>query len=44
MTGTGNAQHLRDNLRAIQMAPLPRAVLERLHAIFANVVSETAEA
>lgn len=43
MTGTSNVEHLKQNLRAIQMPPLPPAVVERLHSIFANVVSQTGE-
>jgi hypothetical protein len=43
ITGTGSTDHLRQNLQAIQMQPLPAAVHERLTKIFGNVVSETAE-
>lgn len=43
MTGTANPDHLSDNLRAIQMPPLPPDVCERLADIFRDVVSETAE-
>ena len=37
LTGTGNAGHLRDNLRSINSPPLPDAVLERLEAMFGQV-------
>jgi L-galactose dehydrogenase len=43
ITGTSNVDHLKDNLRAIQMPSLPLAVRERLTKIFGNVVSETAD-
>jgi aryl-alcohol dehydrogenase-like predicted oxidoreductase len=37
LTGTGNAAHLRDNLRAIQKPPLPEEVLSKLDAMFGAV-------
>jgi aryl-alcohol dehydrogenase-like predicted oxidoreductase len=37
LTGTGNADHLADNLRSIGMPPLPQDTLERLHAMFGRV-------
>jgi len=37
LTGTGNHDHLRDNLRSIGMPALPRDVLERLDKLFGNV-------
>jgi aryl-alcohol dehydrogenase-like predicted oxidoreductase len=43
ITGTSNVDHLKDNLRAIQMPSLPLAVRERLTKIFGNVVSEKAD-
>jgi L-galactose dehydrogenase len=43
ITGTSNVDHLKDNLRAIQMPSLPHAVRERLTKIFANVDTETAD-
>lgn len=43
MMGTGNPDHLRQNLESIQKGPLPEGALERLRTIFADVVVETAE-
>lgn len=43
ITGTGNRDHLLDNLRAIGMPPLPKDVVERLTTIFAHASSETGE-
>ncbi|MDR3166706.1 MAG: aldo/keto reductase [Treponema sp.] len=37
LTGTGNAAHLKDNLRAIGKPPLPGAVLAQLEAMFGAV-------
>jgi aryl-alcohol dehydrogenase-like predicted oxidoreductase len=37
LTGTGNAAHLKDNLRAIGKPPLPGAVLAKLEAMFGAV-------
>jgi aryl-alcohol dehydrogenase-like predicted oxidoreductase len=37
LTGTGSAEHLRENLAAIQGPPLPPAILERLEAMFGGV-------
>lgn len=41
--GTGNLDHLRENLRSINSGPLPPDVVARLRRIFANVWSETGE-
>jgi L-galactose dehydrogenase len=37
LTGTGNAGHLTDNLKAIQMPALPEDILEQLDVMFGNV-------
>ena len=37
LTGTGNADHLRDNLRSINLPALPREILERLETLFGCV-------
>ena len=37
LTGTGSLEHLADNLRSLEMAPLPDIALERLHQLFGNV-------
>jgi len=37
LTGTGNRDHLMENLRSLEMKPLPGYALERLHALFGNV-------
>ena len=37
LTGTGAADHLRDNLRSINAPPLPAAILERLETLFGCV-------
>lgn len=39
LTGTGSAEHLNENITAIQMPPLPDVVQERLRDIFGNVDS-----
>jgi L-galactose dehydrogenase len=39
LTGTGNAAHLRENLAAINMGPLPAAHLARLEQLFGSVDS-----
>ena len=39
LTGTGNAEHLRDNVAAILAPPLPADVAQRLDAIFGDVDS-----
>jgi aryl-alcohol dehydrogenase-like predicted oxidoreductase len=39
LTGTGDPEHLKANLKAIEMPPLPREVLARLEAIFGEVDS-----
>ncbi len=39
LTGTGNLEHLRENIRSILMPPLPQPILERLAAMFGNVRS-----
>lgn len=43
VTGTGSIEHLADNLRSINSGPLPADALSRLHMLFKNVRSETAE-
>jgi len=43
MTGTGNVDHLLQNLASINAGPLPGAVLDRLTAIFGKVTSESGE-
>jgi aryl-alcohol dehydrogenase-like predicted oxidoreductase len=37
LTGTGSAEHLAENIRSIQMPPLPQEALERLEAMFGRV-------
>ena len=37
LTGTGNSEHLKNNLKAIQMPKLPDDILKRLDMIFGNV-------
>jgi aryl-alcohol dehydrogenase-like predicted oxidoreductase len=37
LTGTGSADHLKDNLASIQGPKLPDEILERLQAMFGNV-------
>jgi len=37
LTGTGSADHLRDNLRSIAAPPLPDEILARLEAMFGGV-------
>jgi aryl-alcohol dehydrogenase-like predicted oxidoreductase len=37
LTGTGNPGHLLDNLKSIQMPPLPAETISRLGVMFANV-------
>jgi aryl-alcohol dehydrogenase-like predicted oxidoreductase len=39
LTGTGNLDHLRENLSSIQKPPLPESCLQRLQDIFGNVDS-----
>ena len=41
LTGTGHAEHLKDNLRAIEAPPLSKATLERLHELFGESHSVT---
>lgn len=43
LVGTGNADHLRENLTAVLNGPLPRAVLERFEALFGNVDSTSGQ-
>ncbi len=43
LTGTGNLQHLRDNIAAINRPPLPHDVRQRLDAAFDRVASETGD-
>lgn len=44
MTGTGNTHHLKENIRAIDMPPLPPAVLDKLRQAFAGVTTATGDA
>jgi aryl-alcohol dehydrogenase-like predicted oxidoreductase len=37
LTGTGNIDHLRENLRSINAPPLPAEILERLNMLFGRV-------
>ena len=37
LTGTSSAEHLEENLRAIQMPPLPDSILTKLEELFGNV-------
>jgi L-galactose dehydrogenase len=37
LTGTGNVDHLHENLRSIEKPPLPDSVLDRLAALFGGV-------
>ncbi|MDR2747667.1 MAG: aldo/keto reductase [Treponema sp.] len=37
LTGTGNADHLRDNIASIQKGPLPGEILKKLEALFGGV-------
>ncbi|MDR3249304.1 MAG: aldo/keto reductase [Treponema sp.] len=37
LTGTGNAEHLKENLVSIQKGPLPRDILEKLETLFGGV-------
>jgi len=37
LTGTGNAEHLTDNIKAIQMPALPEDILTKLNEMFGNV-------
>ena len=37
LTGTANAEHLQNNIRAIEQGPLPRADRERLQRIFGHL-------
>lgn len=37
LTGTGNVEHLKANIEAIQMPPLPKEILERLDQLFGQV-------
>lgn len=43
LTGTGNAKHLEENVRAINMGPLPRHHVERLQRIFGGLDSLTGQ-
>jgi hypothetical protein len=37
LTGTGNAEHLKENVESILKPPLPGGTLQKLHAIFGNL-------
>jgi aryl-alcohol dehydrogenase-like predicted oxidoreductase len=37
LTGTGNADHLRENIASIQKGPLPPEILEKLETLFGGV-------
>lgn len=43
VTGTGNIDHLKENVRTINEGPLPQPVLDRLERIFGRVVSASAD-
>ena len=43
LTGTGNAKHLEENVRAINMPPLPPEHVERLKAIFGAIDTLTGQ-
>ena len=37
LTGTGNVEHLKENLISIEMPPLPKSVTDKLQALFGKV-------
>jgi aryl-alcohol dehydrogenase-like predicted oxidoreductase len=37
LTGTGNAEHLNENIAAILKPPLPKAAAERLESLFGGL-------
>jgi L-galactose dehydrogenase len=37
LTGTGNKEHLLENLRSIAAPPLPKPILDELHELFGDV-------
>ncbi|MEC8299910.1 MAG: aldo/keto reductase, partial [Pseudomonadota bacterium] len=39
LVGTGSKEHLSENVDAINGAPLPRQILERIDAVFGGVSS-----
>ena len=43
LTGTGNAEHLKENLASIKMPPLPEATLQKLAALFGSVTCVSGE-
>jgi L-galactose dehydrogenase len=43
LTGTGNPAHLAENVRSLQLPPLPPAVVDRLKAIFGRVSSASGD-
>jgi len=43
VTGTGNPEHLRQNIHALNAPPLDSHILERLQHIFGRVISESCE-
>jgi aryl-alcohol dehydrogenase-like predicted oxidoreductase len=43
LTGTGNARHLEDNVRAINLGPLPAEHVERLKAMFGAIDTLTGQ-
>jgi L-galactose dehydrogenase len=43
LTGTGNVDHLRDNIRSLNAAPLPEVDRERLRSLFGDLDTETGD-
>jgi hypothetical protein len=43
LTGTGNARHLEENIRSINLGPLPREHVERLRQIFGAIDTLTGQ-
>ncbi|HTJ56479.1 MAG TPA: aldo/keto reductase [Devosiaceae bacterium] len=43
LTGTGNPAHLEENLRSLELPPLPEAVIDRLRDIFGHVTSASGD-
>jgi L-galactose dehydrogenase len=43
LSGTGNRQHLQQNLASFERGPLSTAAIERLHAVFTRVRSTTGQ-
>ncbi len=43
LTGTGNAKHLEENIKAINLGPLPKAHVDRLRQIFGGLDTLTGQ-